>query len=93
MSTMSQQNDKPVKSFRAGKVEASIWKNEIDKDGQRVLRYSIRIQKRFRKDDGSYEDTNYYFPEELPKLGVLVQRAFEYVVVTESKDSDDAVPV
>ena len=90
---MSQQNDKPVKSFRAGKVEASIWKNEIDKDGQRVLRYSIRIQKRFRKDDGSYEDTNYYFPEELPKLGVLVQRAFEYVVVTESKDSDDAVPV
>lgn len=90
---MSQQNNKPIKSFRAGKVEASIWKNEIDKDGQRFLRYSIRIQKRFRKDDGSYEDTNYYFPEELPRLLVCVQRAFEYVAVTESQDSDDTVPI
>jgi hypothetical protein len=95
MCTMSQQNDKsrPSTSLRAGKIELSIWRNEIDKDGRTIPQYSIRIKKRFRKDDGSYNDTDYYFPEELPKLAVLVQKAFEYVVLTERKDSDETVPM
>jgi hypothetical protein len=92
---MSLQNDKskPIKSFRAGKVEASIWRNEVDKDGQKSLRYSIRIQKRFRKDDGSYESTDYFFPDELPKLAALARRAFEFCVLTESSDQDNSMPV
>jgi len=90
---MTQQNNKPIKSLRAGKIEASIWRNEIDKDGRTIPQYSIRIKKRFRKDDGSYNDTNYYFPEELPKLAVLVQKAFEYVVLTEKTDPEETAPV
>jgi hypothetical protein len=89
------QNDKskPIKEFRAGNITASIWRNEVQKDGQTILRYSIRVQKRFRKDDGSYENTEYYFPEDLPRLQVCVQKAFEYTVLTERKDLDEAVPV
>jgi len=89
------QNDKskPIKEFRAGNITASIWRNEVQKDGQTILRYSIRVQKRFRKDDGSYENTEYYFPKDLPRLQVCVQKAFEYTVLTERKDLDEAVPV
>ena len=92
---MTQQNDKPkpIKDFRAGHIQASIWRNEVQKDGQTILRYSVRIQKQFRKDDSSYEGTNYFFPDELPKLLVLSQRAYEYIVLTESKDAGETVPV
>lgn len=92
---MDQQNEKPkpVKEFRAGTVSASVWRNEVQKDGQTILRYSVRIQKRFRKDDGSYENTEYYFPEELPKLQLCAQRAFEYAVLKERTDLGENLPI
>jgi hypothetical protein len=89
---VAQQNGKPIKDFRAGKIRVSLWCNEFQKDGETRIRHAIRIQKRYRKDDGSYEGTDYYFPEELPELAVAVQRAFEYVVLTESKDTEE-VPI
>ena len=91
---MIQQNDKtkPIKSFKAGNIEASIWRNEVQQDGQTGIRHSTRIQKRYRKDDGSYESTDYWFPNDLPRLQLLAQKAFEYIVLTESKDAED-VPV
>lgn len=92
---MDQQNDKskPVKEFRAGTVSASVWRNEVQRDGQTITRYSIRIQKRFRKDDGSYENTEYYFPRELPNLQLCAQQAFEYAVLKERKDLEGTWPL
>ena len=91
---MSQQNTKPIKDFRAlGNIQASIWRNEVEKDGQTVVRHSVRIQKRFKKEDGGYEDTDYYFPHDLPKLALVAQKAYEYIILSESKDAEEAVPV
>jgi hypothetical protein len=92
---MAEQNEKPkpIKDFRAGNIQAGIWRNEVQKDGQTFVRYSVRIQKQFRKDDGSYEDTSYFFPDELPKLLLLAQRAYEYIVLTESKDVSESAAV
>jgi len=93
--TMSQQtNSKPIKDFKAGNnIQASIWRNETQKDGQTVVRYSIRIQKRFRKKNGDYENTDYFFPDDLPRLVVVTQSAFEYIILTESQEPEEAVPV
>jgi hypothetical protein len=90
---MAQQKDKPIKDFRAGSIQASIWCHEAQKDGQRSTRYSVRIQKQFRKEGGGYETTNHFFPEELPRLQLLAQKAYEYIVLTKSKDPEEAVPV
>lgn len=51
---MAQQNDKqkPEAEFRAGLISASVWRNETQQDGQTVVQYSIRPQKRYRKDGG-----------------------------------------
>ena len=91
---MAQQNEKtkPIKDFKAGNIEASIWRKEVQQDGQTRIRHSTRIQKCYRKDDGSYEITDYFFPEELPRLQLIAQKAFEYIVLTESQDTED-VPV
>jgi len=90
---MSQQNTKPIKDFRAGNVQASVWRNEVEKNGQTVVRHSVRIQKQFRKEGGDYENTEYYFPDDLPKLALVAQEAFRFLSLKESKDAEEAVPV
>ena len=90
---MTQQNNsKPVKSFSAGSIQASIWKKEIVKDGQTVIRHSVRIQKQYKNDKGEWQNTNYYFPEELAKLGSLIRNAYDFIQVKESKDTQEATP-
>ena len=86
-------NSKPIKNFRAGHIQASIWRSEAKKDGRTVVRYSIRIQKRFRKENGSYENTDYLFPDDLPRLALVTQKAYEYIALSESKEPEEAVPV
>ncbi|MHC4353328.1 MAG: hypothetical protein ACYS0H_11500 [Planctomycetota bacterium] len=84
---------KPVKDFRAGNIQASIWRNEVEKEGQTVIRHSVRIQKQFKNDGGDYQETPYYFPDDLPKLILVAQRAFEFITLKESKDAGESVPV
>jgi hypothetical protein len=91
---MAQQNDKqkPEAEFRAGLISASVWRNEMQQDGQKVSRYSIRPKKRYRRDDGGYETSEYYFPEDLPKLILVIQKAYEFTTLKERKDLDESVP-
>jgi len=91
---MSQQNDsKPVKDFRSGGIQASVWRNEVERNGQTVVRHSVRIQKQFRTEGGDYENTDYYFRDDLPKLILVAQKAFEYIALKESKDAEESIPV
>ena len=94
---MSEQGkDKPIKDFRAGGgIKASVWRNEVEKNGQTVVRHSVRIQKQFRKDGGDYRETDYYFRDDLPKLILVAQKAFEFIALRESKDAEEteSVPV
>ena len=91
---MSEQNkEKPIKDFRTGGIQASVWRNEVEKNGQTVVRHSVRIQKQFRKDDGDYQETDYYFRDDLLKLILVAQKAFEFIALSESKDAEELVPV
>ena len=92
---MDQQNDKPkpVTDFRVGGISASVWRNEVQQDGEIRTRYSIRVQKRYRNSDGEYTPTEYYFPEDMPKLQLCIQKAFEFTMLKERKDADEGMPV
>ena len=83
---MSQQ--RPVKSYKAGRIEASIWRNEKEQNGKTVLLHSVRIKKQFRKDDGDYQDTDYLFPQDLPDLVLVAQDAYRYIRLRERDGSD-----
>jgi hypothetical protein len=85
---MSQQ--KPVKDFRAGGIQASVWKNEVPKDGRTMIKYSVKIEKRYRKKDGEYQSTDYYFADDLPKLILAAQKAYEYIALTEREIEDES---
>ncbi|MFC1805370.1 hypothetical protein ACFL09_00120 [Planctomycetota bacterium] len=82
---MSQQATRPVKEFRAGTIKAAVWRNESEQDDEITVRFSVRIQKRFKR-DGEWQDTNYYFPEDLPKLCLVTEKAFEFTTLRESEN-------
>lgn len=88
-----QHKDRPIKDFRSGNIQASVWRNEVEDKGKTVVRHSVRIQKQFRKEDGDYQDTNYYFRDDLPKLILVAQKSFEFIALRESKDAEESVPV
>lgn len=90
---MSQETEKPVKDFRAGNIQASVWENKTERDGRTVIRYSVRIQKQFRNKQGDYQDTNYFFPGELARLAMLANKAYEYISLQESKSAPDSTPI
>ena len=82
-----QSSQRPVKEFRAiggGHVTASVWRNENERDGQIVVSYSIRLQKRYYdRDTKTWHDSEYYFPEDLPKLRLVIEKAYEYTRLRE----------
>jgi hypothetical protein len=70
-------------------MAASIWRNESKRDGRTITRHSVRVQKRYRKEDGSYESSESLFPDDLPKLIVVAQQAFEFICLKEGKTSEE----
>jgi len=53
----------------------------------------VRIQKQFRKENGDFASTEYYFTDDLPKLARVAQEAFRFISLKESKDPEESIPV
>ena len=84
--------NRPIKEFRAGAIKVAIWQNEAEQNGQRVVRHSVRIGKRyFDRQQNAWLDSEYFFVNDLPRLRLLVEKAFEFIALKESDpDSADA---
>ena len=81
---MSQTNT-PDQVFRAGTVSAAIWKKETTQDGRNVVQFSVRVQKRYKDaDTGEWKNTDYFFPEDLPRLELVAREAYRYVALKEN---------
>jgi hypothetical protein len=92
---MSEQKQKPVKTLKSGRLEASIWRQEVTKDGKTFIQHSIKIKKQFQDEQGEYQDTNYFFPSELHRLILLATKAYEYIALQESPEPEETedIPV
>lgn len=81
---------KPSKRFRTGPVSVSIWENEVVRDDTTMIRYSIRFSNRYKdKNSGEWMDTAYFQPQDLPKLILVAQKAFEFTSLHESEEEVD----
>lgn len=84
-------NNPPMKEFRAGTIVAAIWAEAAPTNGRATPLYSIRIQKRYRDDrDGQWKTTSYLRPDELPKLALVVSRAYEFLTLRETEEPSGA---
>ena len=82
-------SEKPTNEFRAGTVVAAIWTKNAALNGRSVPQHSIRIQKRYRDEkSGEWKTTTYFRPDELPKLGLVVSKAYEHLMLREIEDAN-----
>ena len=74
---------KPVKVFRLRGIAASVFANQTQVDGQTVSYHKVTIQRTYRDGD-EYKTTTSFSRDDLPIVSLLVSRAWEFVLDTES---------
>lgn len=78
---------KPVKKFRSGGVSAAVFENLMDVNGAQVMRCSVQIQRTYKDKDGEFKHTSSFRENDLPKLALVAQRAYEYLTMKEEEEA------
>lgn len=87
ISGMSQNDKNPVMKFRAGRVTASVFGHENTKDGRQFVSHSVSFQSRYRdKKTGEWKTSEFYYADDLPRLRLLLDKAYEFIVL-DNKDA------
>jgi hypothetical protein len=78
---------RPVKSFRSGAINVSIWENEtINAEGVPTSYKTVSFDRRYKDKNGEWKSTNSLRANDLPKAVLILQKAYEYLVLTESEE-------
>jgi len=86
--------NRPVKEFRARGLRLAIWQNEVGRDGGTVLRHSVTINKRYLDpQDGKWKDSTSFFADDLPRLRLLLDKAYEYILLRDTSPAATAAQV
>ena len=76
------EGQKPVKRFKAGGVQASIWENVVKRDGREVVLATVRIERRY-KDGEQFRSTNGFDVRDLPRVRLVAEKAYEFLELRE----------
>jgi len=79
----------PVKSFRSGSIQVAIWENESPgPDGQPRSYQTVSFERRYKDKDGTWKNTNSLRINDLPKAAMILQKAYEYLVLTGNDEEE-----
>ena len=79
------QGNAPEQKFRAGSITATVWKNDIVKDGVNASFNSITLERSYKDKDGNWQTTHSFRINDLPRLSMVTQKAFEYVAMAKEQ--------
>ena len=77
----------PEKRFSTGVISATVWKNSATskRDGKKIDFRTITLQRRYADKDGTWKSTNSLRINDLPRAGVVLQKAYEYLILNENE--------
>lgn len=77
--------NRPIKEFRVRNLSMAIWENEgTSRDGRTVTRHSITLNKRYQdQQSGEWRDSSSFFPDDLPRLRLLLDKAYEHLLLSD----------
>lgn len=76
----------PEKKFRAGAIAATVWKNESVKDGKVFEYRTISFDRNYQDAKGEWKTTNSLRVNDLPKAGLVLSKAYEYVMLKDKQE-------
>ena len=85
-------NDKPEKRIRYSPVSASVWAKNTTKDGKKIKFYSVSISRVYKKntddkegdDSNEWQYTKSFRLEDLPKVALVANEAYKYIILNSS---------
>jgi len=87
------QNEKnlPDKKFRAGAISATVWKNHSEKNGAVVEYRTVSLDRNYQNNKGEWNSTNTFRSSDLPKAMLVLQKAYEYIVMKDNTLEEELV--
>jgi len=78
----------PEKKFSTGGLTATVWENQgKNKEGLDVSYRTVSFQRRYMDKDGEWQSTSTLRVNDLPKASLVLQKAFEYLVMKEMQNA------
>ena len=79
----------PEKKFRAGAIQATIWENDaVNKEGKKVSYNSVSFERSYKDKDGTWKSTSSLRVMDIPKAIVVLQKAYEHLVLNQTEEED-----
>ena len=90
MTTATQtRTERPVQTFRCGRIQAAIWVNETARS---TPRHNVTVSRNFKRTpDSAWEQSNSFSREQALVAGRLLERAHDWIndEVARNGSSDD----
>ena len=78
----------PEKKFSTGGLTATVWENQgKNKEGLDVSYRTVSFQRRYMDKAGEWQSTNTLRVNDLPKASLVLQKAYEYLVMKELQNA------
>mgnify|MGYP001585972473 FL=1 len=78
----------PEKKFSTGALVATVWQNQgKSKEGEDVSYRTVSFQRRYKDKKGDWQSTSTLRVNDLPKASLILEKAYEYLVMKELQDS------
>jgi hypothetical protein len=86
MESKKEDKNMPEKKFSTGAISATIWNNKAvqQKTGEAVAYKTISLQRRYQDKQGEWKSTNYLRLNDLPRAALVLNKAYEYLLLKES---------
>ncbi|HIE50319.1 MAG TPA: hypothetical protein EYP85_01050 [Armatimonadetes bacterium] len=81
--------NRPKHEFRAGLVQATIWENRAEREGEVVTYYRVEIKRSYQDQEGNWQDTHYFRPSDLPRVALVANKAYEYLTLRERRPEQE----
>lgn len=85
----NEKNTKPEKQFRSGAITASIWKNTAEVNGKETEFKTIAVNRSYKDKDDKWQNTNSFRISDLPKVQLVCQKAYEYLMLNNENDETE----
>jgi hypothetical protein len=79
----------PEKKISTGAISATIWRNNgtSKRTGGAVEYNTITLQRRYKDKEGNWQTSNSMRVSDLPKATLVLQKAYEYLVLREQGEA------
>ena len=78
----------PEKKFSTGVITATVWQNQgKGRNGESVAYRTVSLQRRYKDKNGVWQSANSFRVNDLPKASLVLQKAYEYLVLRETQDT------